>query len=129
VDEPHPSSCLLFYSGEQTLHDAERALRRRALQVERVGDMLRVWHGEGSVLGVSMSEQPAVATAARELARERGEAELADCTRCFRIEIGDLAVALAEVNTLIEVQLTLGDLVQAWRYNTWNSHLSSPEQA
>jgi hypothetical protein len=128
LDAPHPTFCLLFFSGQHTLQQAERALRQRGLQVEREGEVLQVRHTDGPVLGVSVSDQPGVATAARELALERGEAELAACARCFRIEIPDLAEALAEINTLIEVQLTLGDLAGAWGYNAWNGSLSPPHQ-
>jgi hypothetical protein len=47
------------------------------------------------------------------------------CDAVFEIYIPDLAAALAETNTLIEVQLALQQATQGFLFNTWTGELSA----
>ena len=53
--------------------------------------------------------------------------DLSKCDARFEITFDPLDEVLDEINTLIEVQLTLQDATQGFLYNTWNRELTSPD--
>lgn len=125
-------SMIFFKSGSSGfgLEDAERLLRERGLQVLREADTLSVHWNAGPTLLVRLS----AALYVRDEASEIGEGtpfavEMSRCDRRFEIGIEDLDAALDEINTLIEVQITLQDATNGYLFNSWNGEVSGPEKA
>ena len=81
----------------------------------------------GPTLRVYLVGGPEVRTQGREAAAGTPHgAAMAACDARFEIVIDDLATVLDEMNTLLEVQLTLQDLTGGLLFNTWTGKLSAP---
>ena len=53
--------------------------------------------------------------------------ELKQCDKRFQISFDDLDEVLDEINTLIEVQITLQNATRGFLWNSWNGQLTAPE--
>ena len=74
------------------------------------------------------TQTPKVHPLAAEIGSQTGHiAELERCDQRFEIEIDDLAAALDEINTLMEVQGFLQDATRGILFTCWNGNLLPPE--
>jgi hypothetical protein len=123
------ASCHVYFrKGTVALAEAEAALRRTPLSVERADDGIVVFYRSGPRLRVTYEQQPSVRDEARELGADTEFSpalEAADAR--FVIGIDDLEEVLDETNTLIETQCALQDLTSGVMFNSWNGALSAAE--
>jgi hypothetical protein len=122
---------ILFRDGGLGLGDAAWLLRDRGLDVTLEAEALAVrWdQGEGPVLTVSLHSGEAI----RQETVGIGEgtphaAALGGCDSRFEVAFDDLGEVLDDINTLIEVQLTLQQATGGFLFNTWNCELSPPPE-
>jgi len=116
----------VYFCGEVTLDDAERALRTTRLTVTRDGDRVGVRWGKGPELHIGLSHEPHVRLEAAEVAETHARPEIARCDRRFEVGFDDLDAVLDETNTLIEVQMTLQDVTGGYITMAWNGNLLAP---
>jgi len=126
------ASFILFQAGQGDLDTAAIALAERGLPVERAmgryGDTLTVAYSDDPALHITYAQEPYVQEEAEEIGAGTPFADaLLLCDARFEILIDDLDAALDEINTLIEVQLTLQHPINGFLFNTWNGQLSGPE--
>ena len=124
---------ILFGSGKATLDDAAEALQQRAFGVEKRtletgGNVLTARYGSGPVFHVCFNDAEHVAEESREIGDGSEFTEpLGRCNVRFEVIIEDLDEAIDEMNSLIELQLTLQALTDGFLFNCWNGELSEPE--
>jgi hypothetical protein len=121
--------CMIFFHGPTpTLADAGRLLAERGLQVAASDDRVAVRSApDGPVLRLALARGPHVARDAEALSRGTPhDAAMRRFDARFEIEIADLATVLDEINTLIEVQLTLQEATRGYVYTSWNSAICAP---
>lgn len=121
------SSFLVFFHGEVTLDDVERALRGTYLTVERDGDELAVHGKRGPTLYLHVSDEEHVQAEAEEFAEIHGIPEIARCTRRVEVYFDDLEEVVDEMNTLAETEMTLTEATHGWLVRTWNGLLTLPD--
>ncbi|MBB3807804.1 hypothetical protein FHT03_001158 [Xanthomonas arboricola] len=119
-------SCAVFIqTGRATLEVAAKSLEGYGLTVERVKERLVVSRPGSPSYVIRLVNEPHVIQKAAEIgAGTEHEAEMAVCGERFEIEIEDLAEALDEINTLIEVQGALQDCSGGYLFVPWNGSLS-----
>lgn len=124
---------ILFESGKAALDDAAEALKGRVFEVEKRtlatgGEVLTAKWGSGPVFHVCFNEAAHVAEESREIGEGSDFTDqLNRCNARFEVIIEDLDQAIDEMNSLIELQLTLQTLTGGFIYNCWNGELSEPE--
>lgn len=117
----------VYFAGATTYAEAARALAE-VVEVVDEGERLRVqWDPEGPAMWVTYSAGPEVAADAARLAEIHRLPELAKADRRFEVGFNDLDEVLNEINTLIEVQVTLQDLTRGYIARSWNPEVSPPE--
>jgi hypothetical protein len=123
------NACFIFFrSGCCTLDDAGKALTERGLSVKRNRDELDVCFPGTPMLRVVLATGDYVREEAAEIAADTPHfAPMSACDARFEILIEDLDAVLDEINTLIDVQACLQDLVHGWLFRTWNGELSGPD--
>jgi hypothetical protein len=122
-------SMILFRGSSFDVDDAYRALSDRRLAVRRDGDALVVRRGDGPMLTVGLARGEVVQREATEIGEGTPHAaSMSECDARFEISSEDLAEILDEMNTLIEVQLTLQEATRGFLFNTWNGELSAPDE-
>ena len=95
------------------------------LELELGENSILITGDEDVRLGLSLNGAPHVLQEAIELAHGTEHVHaMSQCTARFEISISDLDAALAEMNTLIEVQQTLLTAVDGVLWNEWNEALS-----
>lgn len=115
------SCCSIYFRRALTLDDVEARLRAGPFVVRREGDVLCVaWPREPPEARVRLDVGEPCATSARRLAASHDIALLEGCDRRLRIELPDLEAALVQTNTLAELELSLGDLVDGFVHHEWN---------
>jgi len=127
--EPESPYTAMYFAGSATLADAAKAFSERGLEVTDPGDgWLRVsWFKDGPCLRVRLNTGPYVGRRATVIAEAAEQPGMADLDRRFEIHIDDLDDALDEINTLIEVQVTLQELTGGYMWNSWNEEVQPPE--
>lgn len=122
-------SCHVYFrSGACDLAGAARLLADTGQTVTDQGDHLTTGWPGGPQFRVWFETGEDVKEDAAEIGRgTEFEAAMRECDARFEIGIDDLAEALDEINTLIEVQGTLQDATRGFLYPTWNQNLSGPE--
>ena len=124
---------ILFESGKATLDDAAEALKSRSFEVEKRtletgGEVLTARYGSGPMFHVCFNDAAHIAEESREIGDGSDFTEqLSRCNVRFEVIIEDLEQAIDEMNSLIELQLTLQSLANGFIYNYWNGELSEPE--
>ncbi len=117
---------VFFRSGSITLDDAARRLAAAGLRVDRTGDQLSVQWNAGPILRIRYAQDAKVTAEARQIgASSRHATAMADCDARFEVSFDDLAVVLDEVNTLIEVQMTLQEATRGFLFTAWNKALTA----
>jgi hypothetical protein len=125
------TTLIFFRSGRCDLDTAAEALANRGMTVQRAtrefGDELTVGYPRGPKLRVAFVQEPYVREEATEISDGTPHAEaMSRCDARFEVLIDDLDEVLNEINTLIEVQLTLQDAAGGFLFNTWNGELAVP---
>ncbi len=124
---------ILFKSGGATLDNAAEALQQRSFNVEKRtletgGNVLSARSGSGPVFHVCFNDASHVVDESREIGSGSDFTEqLGRCNVRFEVIIEDLDLAIDEMSSLIELQLTLQSLTGGFIYNCWNGELSEPE--
>lgn len=76
---------------------------------------------------ITLAQQPHVLIEAQEIGRgTEYEQALSRCDARFEIDIPDLDEALAEINTLMEVQGALQDASAGYLFLPWNCRIMEP---
>jgi hypothetical protein len=122
-------ACFIFFSGgPYSLDSAAQVLAERGLTVKRRSDELEVGFPGKPVLRVSLSTDAYVRGEAEELSEGTPySSEMSKCIGRFEILIDDLDAVLAEINTLIDVQVAIQQLTRGFLYSTWNGDISGPD--
>ena len=118
---------LVYFLGDFTLDDAEKALRATSMKVARDGDAVMVKEKQSPTFQIELNADASVLAEAREIAEEHELPVLAECKKRYEIHFDDLEEALMEYTTLSEVQMTLLDLTKGWIELAWNGELFGPE--
>ncbi len=124
---------ILFESGQATLDEAAEALKGRGFEVEKRtletgGEVLTAQYESGPVFHVCFNDSDHVVEESREIGEGTEFTEqLSRCSVRFEVIIEDLDQAIDEMNSLIELQLTLQSLTNGFILNCWNGELSEPE--
>jgi hypothetical protein len=120
-------TCSIFFRpGKATLDSAAKALEDYGLTVERASDHLVVHGDDSPSYVVRLVNEPHVLQEAIEIgAGTEHAAEMSLCAERFEVEIEDLAEALDEINTLMEVQGALQDASGGYLFLPWNGSLSN----
>jgi len=120
-------ACFVFFrSGSVTLDDAAQRLAAAGLDVQRAGDQIAVRWGQGPQLRIRFARDPRVVAEARAIgANTPHAAALGQCDARFEVRFDDLAHVLDEVNTLIEVQLTLQEATGGVLFTSWNQAVTA----
>ena len=121
-------TCMVFFrSGAVALDDAARLLAGRGMRVGKQGTELAVqWNG-GPVLRIRYASDSRVASEATEIsARTPHAGPMSQCNARFEVAIPDLETALDEMNTLMEVQMTLQEATGGYLFCGWNRALTGP---
>jgi hypothetical protein len=122
-------SMILFHNPSIGLSQASAILKEHALTVEDKDDTLQVRWNNSPVLTIRLARGTSVKEMAVEIGRDSPYAtDLAECDACFGIFFVDLEEVLDEINTLIATQIALQSATHGFLFNTWNSHLSPPNQ-
>ena len=126
---PTPATAAIYFQGaDATLDDAHAELVANTApgSTERDGDRVIVrWtrHDRPHRFVITRVEGPHVTRAAAELGdHEQWGKALARCDARFEIAIDDLDAALDEINTLIEVETALRELVRGFQHTPWNGN-------
>ena len=118
---------IFLKGGHVGLDDAARLLTGRGMRVQQGSGQLVVQWQNGPVLGIRYAAGPQVAKEANEIgARTPHAAAMAACNARFEVAIADLETALDEMNTLIEVQMTLQEATGGYLFCGWNRALTGP---
>jgi hypothetical protein len=104
---------IFFRTGRGDLDTAATVLAGRGMSVRRefqpYGDELTVGYPDGPQLRVAFTQ-------------------MSSCDARYEILIDDLDGVLDEINTLIEVQLTLQHATGRFTFHSWNGRLDGPEK-
>ena len=118
---------VFFRSGAVALDDAARLLSGRGMHVGKQGTELAVQWNQGPVLRIRYAADSRVAQEAHEIGgRTPHAAAMNACNARFEIAIADLETVLDEMNTLIEVQMTLQEATGGYLFCGWNRALTGP---
>lgn len=121
------TSLVFFCDGASSLQRAEQELRRYKFNVRSYGDSLVVAGPGSQDFRITLAQQPHVLKEAQEIGRgTEYEQALSRCDARFEIDIPDLDEALAEINTLIEVQGALQDASAGYLFLPWNCKITEP---
>ncbi len=116
---------ILFHKPNFALTEAASLLKEHGLNGEQQNEELLVsWHN-GPTLRVSFASGTDVQQESQEISTKE---ELSQCDKRFQISFDDLDEVLDEINTLIEVQITLQNATRGFLWNSWNGQLSAPEE-
>ena len=121
-------ACYIFFGpGKATLESAESSLMGYGLAVDRAGGHLVVHLPGSPSFMVRLANAEHVQAEAAEIgAGTEHEAELSACTERFEIEIEDLAEALDEINTLMEIQWALQEASGGFLFSPGTQACQSP---
>ncbi|MEL6496450.1 MAG: hypothetical protein AAFQ41_15205 [Cyanobacteria bacterium J06623_7] len=115
--------CLVYCSSDlANLQGAKTVLEQQGLTVTDDNDRLTcVWH-DSPQFTIRFHQQAEVREAAQKLGEEypNYRSRLKNCHARFEISFADLSEVLDEINTLIEIQLTLQDTMAGIVFTSWN---------
>lgn len=121
------TSLVFFCKGSSSLQRAEQELSRYKFDVRPHGNSLVVAGPGSQDFRITLAQQPHVLKEAQEIGRgTKYEQALSRCDARFEIDIPDLDEALAEINTLMEVQAALQDACAGYLFLPWNCKIMEP---
>ena len=113
--------CMVFCSSDcLDLNNIRSALKKDGLTVENNSDELRCFRDDSPKFTIRFNQE--VQTQARALGEEypNYRSRLKNCNASFEILFDDLSEVLNEVNTLIDIQITLQDKTDGIIFTSWN---------
>lgn len=129
----HPNQCLLFFRDPGSAFTAARlkqVLADNGVTAEGNAEPYSLKWGEGPTLYASIIRGEIASVLARRLiGRQRKHRELADASDAYiEIKFESLDEVLDEINTLIQVQITLQQATGGLLYRSWNQSFTGPEE-
>ena len=115
--------CLIFCKIDSfTLDDAQTALDKTCLTVERDRDRLICFGNNSPRFTISLNQGEEVRAKVKTISEEypNYRSRLKNCNICFEVSFANLSEVLDEINTLIEIQLTLQDATEGIVFTSWN---------
>ena len=113
---------ILFPSNRANLDDAQTALDKDYLTVERDNNRLVCFWDNSPKFTIYLNQGEEVLAEAKTMGEEypNYRSKLKNCDARFEIYFADLSEVLNEINTLIEIQLTLQDATEGIVFTSWN---------
>lgn len=114
--------CLIFCSSDRTsLNDAKTALEKDGLSVESNNNRLICFRDNSPRFTIRFIQEEVLAEA-KTLGEEypNYRSRLKNCDARFEILFDDLSEVLDEINTPIDIQLTLQDTTEGIVFTSWN---------
>lgn len=115
--------CMILCSSDRlTIDEAKTALEQNGLTVERDNNKLVCFWGDSPKFTIYLYGGEEVLAEAKTMGEEypNYRSKLKDCDARFEISFADLSEVLNEINTLIEIQLTLQDATGGIVFTSWN---------
>ena len=115
--------CMILCSSDRAnLDDALAALERDGLTVERDNDKLICFRDNSPRFTIYLNQGEEVQAEAKTMGEEypNYRSKLKNCDARFEIYFADLGEVLNEINTLIDIQLTLQDATEGIVFTSWN---------
>jgi len=128
--KPRTSRLWVLYRPREGIDLAalDTALREQDLTATKAGDHLEVSYPGAPLFRVRFEAAQAVRVLMEKLREDYRGAKLAGCDSAIQVEVTDLAAALDEANTLIDIQLALQTLTGGYLYAGWNGTLTPPQK-
>ena len=113
---------ILFPSNRANLNDAQSALEKDGLTIENDNDRLVCFCNDSPRFTVYFNQGKEVQAEAKTMGEEypNYRSRLKNCDARFEISFADLSKVLNEINTLIDIQLTLQDATEGIVFTSWN---------
>ena len=114
--------CLIFCSSDRiSLNDAKTALEKDGLSVESNNNRLICFRDNSPRFTIRFIQEEVLAEA-KTLGEEypNYRSRLKNCDARFEILFDDLSEVLDEINTPIDIQLTLQDTTEGIVFTSWN---------
>ena len=118
--------CMILCSSDRlSIDEAQAALEQDGLTVERDNDKLICFWGDSPKFTIDFQQGEEVRAEAKTMGEEypNYRSKLKNCDARFEISFADLSEVLNEINTLIEIQLTLQDATEGIVFTSWNGIL------
>ena len=115
--------CMILCSSDRAnLDDAKAALEQDGLTVERDNDKLICFRDSSPRFTIYLNQGEKVQAEARTMGEEypNYQSKLKNCDARFEIYFADLSEVLDEINTLIDLQITLQDTTEGIVFTSWN---------
>jgi hypothetical protein len=127
-----PNWCLIFFrdpEGKFTSARMTEALREAGFTVTGRKEPFVVRRRDGPTFYVSILRGSHIETIIRSLVgrRRKYRTLIPGCDTQIKIEFHDLEEVLDEINTLNEIQWTLGEATRGLIYRSWNQVFSGPD--
>jgi hypothetical protein len=128
----HPNQCLVFFRDPEAAFTPARmkqVLADYGVSAEGNGEPFALRWGDGPTLYASIIRgEVAAVLAGRLMGRGRKHRALANASDAYiEIKFESLDEVLDEINTLIQVQITLQQTTRGLLYCSWNQSFSGPE--
>ncbi len=123
-----PSSLIFFHRPGFNLENAVDLLMSHVLAIHPQGGKTVITWGDGPQLRLYFANGEDVEHEAEEIGIGTSYADnIKACDARFEIAFDDLDEVLDEINTLIEVQVTLQEATKGFLFNSWNGQLTPPD--
>jgi len=114
---------MIFCSSDRaSLDKAQDVLEQDGLTVEKENSRLTCFRDSSPKFTIYLNRGEDIQTEAKEIAEEypNYRSRLKNCDARFEISFADLSEVLDEINTLIDIQLTLQDETEGIVFTSWN---------
>lgn len=118
--------CLIFLTADSSnLEEAQAALTSCGLTVEGDRHELVCFRDNSPEFTIHLNSEVEVQTEALEIAEENPNyrSRLKNCDARFEIYFEELSEVLNEIDTLIDIQITLQDIAKGIVFTSWNGIL------
>ena len=115
--------CMILCSSDRAnLDEARTELEQDGLTVERDNDKLICFRDNSPRFTIYLNHGEEVRAEAKTMYEEypNYRSKLKNCDARFEIYFADLSEVLNEINTLIDIQLTLQDTTEGIVFTSWN---------
>ena len=120
------TSYILFPAFGYHLGHAADAVEQRGLSVSRGAEQLVVRSGDGPVAPIALVTGEHVRAESVQMGAGTPHAGVVgQCDTRFEISFDDLPAMLDEMNTLMEIQMTLQDATHGFLFNEWTGKLTA----
>ena len=115
--------CMILCSSDRlSLDDAKTLLKKDGLTVESENNKLICFRDDSPRFTIHLNQGKEVQAEAKTMSEEypNYRSKLKNCDARFEISFADLSEVLDEINTLIDIQLTLQDATEGIVFTSWN---------